>query len=73
MPTPPEAHLRNLLAQAEQDLAEAEQRREHQARTVAGLLDGTEARAAAEKVLREIDRTIAFISANRDLIEHVLD
>jgi len=73
MPTPSEANLQDLLAQADKDLAEAEQRREHHARIIAGLHDGTEARAAAEKVLREIDRTIAFIRANRELIRHILD
>ncbi|GJE14622.1 hypothetical protein [Methylobacterium longum] len=73
MPTPSEAHLQDLLAQAEQDLAEAEQRREHQARVVSDLLAGTEARTYAEGVLREIDRTIAFIRANRELIKHILD
>jgi hypothetical protein len=73
MPTPTEAHLRDLLAQTEQDLTEAEQRREHHARIIAGLHDGTEARAAAEKVLHEIDRTIAFIRANRELIQGILD
>lgn len=72
MPTLPEVYLQDLFAQAQQDLAEAEQRREHQARVVSTLLDGTETRAAAEKVLREIDRTIAFIRANLELIQHIL-
>jgi hypothetical protein len=72
MPTPSDEHLRGLLAQAEQDLAEADQRRGHQARVVASHPEGTEARAAAEKVLREIDGTIAFISANRELIQNIL-
>ena len=73
MPTPSEAHLQGLLAQAEQDLAEAGQRREHQASIVTSLHEGTETRAAAERVLRELDRTIAFISANCDLIHLILD
>ncbi|WP_267361754.1 MULTISPECIES: hypothetical protein [unclassified Methylobacterium] len=73
MPTPSDQHLRGLLTQTERDLAEAEQRREHHARIVAGLVDGTEARAATEKVLREIDGTIAFINANRQLIQDILD
>ena len=72
MPTPSDEHLRGLLAQTEQDLAEAEQRREHHARVVASLHHGTEARAAAEKVLREIDGTITFIRANRELIQNIL-
>ena len=73
MPTPSEAHLLALLAQAEQDLTEAEQRREHNARILAGLHEGTEAQAAVERVLREIERTISFIRANRELIELILD
>ncbi|MCJ2021768.1 hypothetical protein MKK84_30890 [Methylobacterium sp. E-065] len=73
IPTPSNEHLRGLLAQTERDLAEAEQRREHQARVVAGLHEGTETRAAAERVLREIDGTIAFICANRQLIQDILD
>ncbi|MCJ2021752.1 MULTISPECIES: hypothetical protein [unclassified Methylobacterium] len=73
MPTPSDQHLRGLLAQTERDLAEAEQRREQHARVVTGLDHGTEARAAAEKVLRDIDGTIAFISANRSLIQNILD
>lgn len=73
MSTPPEAHLRNLLAQAEEDLREAEQRRDHQALVVSGLLADTEARATAERVLHEINRTIAFIRANRDLLDLILD
>ncbi|MCJ2021291.1 hypothetical protein MKK84_28395 [Methylobacterium sp. E-065] len=73
MPTPSEAHFRGLLAQTEQDLAEAGQRREHQASIVAGLHEGTETRAAAVRVLGELDQTIAFVSANRDLIQHILD
>lgn len=72
MPAPSDEHLRSLLAQTKQDLSEANQRREHHARFVAGLPDGTEARAAAETVLREIDGTIAFICANRELIEDIL-
>ena len=72
MPTPSDAHLRGLLAQAEHDFVEAEQRRGHQARVVSDLLAGTEARTYAEKVLREIDRTIAFNSANRALVQHIL-
>ena len=72
MPTLPEAHLRNLLAQAGRDLTEAEQRRERQARIVSDLLDGTGTHAAAQKVLREINRTIAFSRANHELIEHIL-
>ena len=72
MPTPSEAHLRGLLAQAEQDLVEAERRRDHQARVVYNLLDGTDTRAFAEKGLREIERSIGFILANRELIQHIL-
>ena len=73
MPTPSEADLRGLLAQAEQDLAEAEQRREDQARIAASLLDGTETRIHADKVSREINRTIVFIRANRDLLDLILN
>ena len=73
MPTPSEEHLRDLLAQAEQDLMEAEQRREHTARILAGPHDGMEAQAFAERLLREIDWTIAFIRANRNLLELILD
>ena len=72
MPTPPDTHLRALLTQAEQDLAEAERRRDHQARVVYDLLEGTDARVFAEKALREIERTITYIRANRELIENIL-
>jgi hypothetical protein len=72
MPTPPEAYLRIMLARTKQELAEAEQRREHQARIVDGILDSPGARAAAGLLLREIDRTIAAIRTNRDLIEDIL-
>ena len=72
MPRPADAHLRALLTQAEQDLAEAEQRRDHQARVVYNLLEGTDTRAFAEKTLREIERTISFIRVHRELIEHIL-
>ncbi|MCJ2100769.1 hypothetical protein [Methylobacterium sp. E-046] len=72
MPKPSDALLHVLLAKAEQDLAEAERRRDHQARVVYDLRDGTDARVFAEKGLREIERTIGFIRANRELIEHIL-
>ena len=72
MPKPSDAHLHVLLAKAEQDLAEAERRRDHQARVVYNLVDGTDTRAFAEKALREIERSIGFIRANRELIEHIL-
>lgn len=73
MPTLPDAYLRDILAQAEQDLAAAELRRAQQARIVAGPLDSSETRAAAELLLSEIDRTIASIRANRHLIKDILD
>lgn len=72
MPTLPDAYLRDILAQAEQDLAAAELRRAQQARIVAGPLNSPETRAAAELLLREIDQTIASIRANRHLIEDIL-
>lgn len=73
MPTPSDENLRGLLAQAELDLAEANQRRDQQARIVSNLLPSTDTRAYAENILREIDLTIAFISANQDLLQHILD
>jgi len=72
MPTLPDAHLRDILAQAEQDLAAAELCRAQQARIVAGPLASPETRASAELLLREIDRTIASIRANRLPIEDIL-
>ncbi|KQS85939.1 hypothetical protein ASG32_00065 [Methylobacterium sp. Leaf361] len=72
MPTLPDAYLRDILTQAEQDLAAAELRRAQQARIVAGPLNSPETRAAAELLLREIDRTITSIWANRHLIEVIL-
>ena len=72
MPTRSDAHLRGLLAQTGQDLTEAERRRAHQARIVSELLAGTDTRASAEKVLREINRTVAFTRANHELIGHIL-
>jgi hypothetical protein len=72
MPKPSDAHLHVLLAKAEQDLAEAERRRDHQARVVYNLVDGSDTRAFAEKGLREIERSIGFIRATRELIEHIL-
>ena len=73
MPTPPEAYLRNMLAQAEQDLAEAERRRAYQERVVTDVIDSPATRIAAELLLREIDRTIASIRTNRDLIDLILN
>lgn len=72
MPTLPDAYLRDILAQAERDLAAAELRRTRQARIVAGPLNSPETRAAAELLLREIDQTIASIRANHHLIEDIL-
>jgi hypothetical protein len=72
MPTRPDAYLRDMLAQAERDLAAAELRRAQQARIVAGPLNSPEMRADAELLLREIDRTIASIRANRHLIAVIL-
>jgi hypothetical protein len=68
-----EARLPDPLILADQHIAEAKQRREHQIRVVSGLPRDTDARAYAEMLLREIDRTIAIGRMHQELIHNLRD
>lgn len=60
------------LVAANQQLAEAEQRRDQQIRVVAGLVEGTEARTYAEHVLQVMERNILMSRAHQSLIQSLL-
>ena len=67
------ALLYDPLLQAGRQVAEAEERREEQMRVLSGLAQGSPARAYAEHVLGEIDRTIVLSRMHQELIQNLLD
>jgi hypothetical protein len=67
-----DALLHDPLLQAEQQLAEAEERREQQMRALSRFPQGSPARAYAEHVLSEIDRTIVLSRMHHELIQNLL-
>lgn len=66
------ALLYDPLLQAGRQVAEAEERREQQMLIVSGLAQGSPARAYAEHVLGEIDRTIVLSRMHQELIQNLL-
>ena len=68
----PDALLHDPLLQAERQVAEAEERRDQQMRVLSRLPQGSPARAYAEHVLSEIDRTIVLTRMHHELIENLL-
>lgn len=67
-----DALLHDPLLQAERQLAEAEERRDQQMRVLSRLPQGSPARAYAEHVLSEIDRTIMLSRMHHELIRNLL-
>jgi hypothetical protein len=61
--------LEDPLIFADQQIAEAEQRRERQALLVSKLAEGTQARTDAEHVLGEIEWTLSLSRMHRSLIQ----
>lgn len=72
MLTRAEALLNDPLVQAQEQVAEAEKRREQQVRFLANIAEGTDARAFAEHTLNEIERTIVLGRMHLELIRHLL-
>lgn len=67
-----DALLHDPLLQAEQPLAEAEERREQYMRALSRFPQGSPTRAYAEHVLSEIDRTIVLSRMHHELIQNLL-
>lgn len=72
MTLPARSPVDHPLIVADQQLAEAEQRRDQQIRIVAGLVEGTEARTYAEHVLQVMERNILMSRAHQSLIQSLL-
>jgi hypothetical protein len=72
MLTRAEAPLNDPLVQAQEQVAEAEKRREQQVRSLADIAEGTDARAFAEHILSEIERTIVLSRMHLELMRHLL-
>lgn len=72
MTSPSRSPVSHPLVAADQQLAEAERRRDQQIRVVAGLVKGTEARAYAEHVLQVMERNILMSRAHQALIQSLL-
>ena len=67
-----DALLHDPLLQAERQVAEAEERRERQMHVLSRIPQGSPARAYAEHVLSEIDRTIVLSRMHHELIQNLL-
>lgn len=71
MPLAPQSLLDNSLTDADQHVAEAEQRRDRQIDAVVALPEGTQARVYAEHVLDVMERNLSITRAHQSLVQHL--
>lgn len=61
------------LAIADQDVANAEERRDRQVRIISDLAEGTEARACAERILQIVEGNLALMRVHQSVIQQLIE